>query len=342
MTSAASSRAPVAGLAFLFPGQGSQSVGMGAALAAEDPVCRRTFEEADEALGLALSKLCFEGPAEDLTLTANTQPAILTVSVAVDRALAARGVRPAMAAGHSLGEYSALVAAGVLEFGDAVRAVRLRGLAMQEAVPPGRGAMAAILGMAPEAVETVCADAAQGGEVVSAANFNAPEQTVIAGDAAAGERASRLALERGATRAVPLTVSAPFHCALMEPAARRLEEHLTSVRFSDPMFPVVANADASPVPTGAAARAALVAQVCAPVRWTESIRRLRAMGGATFLEAGPGKVLTGLMRRIDRAAAALNAEDPPSLAAALAKIGASAGAEAPAAAPAARRSEERP
>jgi [acyl-carrier-protein] S-malonyltransferase len=326
------------GTAFVFPGQGSQVVGMGRALAEREPVCRETFAEADDALGFALSGLCFDGPAEDLTLTANTQPAILTVSVAIDRLLASRGLRPQFAAGHSLGEYSALVSAGVLTFADAVRAVRLRGEAMQDAVPAGRGAMAAILGLAPEAVEALCREAEQG-SVVSAANFNSPEQTVIAGEAEAVARASKLAVDRGAMRAVALAVSAPFHCALMKPAELRLADHLRSLRFSDPAHGVVANADAQLVKDGASAREALIRQVCSPVRWVASIGTLKALGAVRFVEAGPGKVLSGLMRRIDRSAASLNIEDPESFELALGKLQEAPAETAPAPAP--RRAEER-
>jgi len=302
-------------LAFVFPGQGSQAPGMGADLAARHTACRETFQEADDVLGAPLSRLCFEGPAAELVLTENTQPAILTVSIAILRALESLGIRPSVAAGHSLGEYSALVAAKVLTFADALRAVRLRGRAMQEAVPAGEGAMAAILGLSPEAVEAACALAA-GGDVVSAANFNAPEQTVIAGSAAAVGRACAIALERGASRAIPLPVSAPFHCALMNPAESRLAEHLAGVRFSDPAIPVVANVDARPVASGEEARRALVRQVCSPVRWAASVMTLREMSPGLFLEVGPGKVLTGLMRRIDRSIAARCVEDDASLEAA--------------------------
>ena len=302
--------------AFLFPGQGSQAPGMGADLARDWPVCRDVFAEADEALGFRISTLCFEGPASELVLTANTQPAILTVSVAIDRLLASLGARPAFAAGHSLGEYSALVSAGVLSLADALRAVRLRGSAMQEAVPAGQGAMAAVLGLDPASVEEICRAAAEG-EVVSPANFNSPEQTVISGHAGAVARASKLAQERGASKVVSLSVSAPFHCSLMRPAEQRLAEHLASVTFHDPSFPVVVNADATPVTTGEAARDALIRQVCSPVRWVESVQALRSLGGRLFVEVGPGKVLTGLMRRIDRALPARGVEDAPSLEAAL-------------------------
>lgn len=310
-----------AGAAFLFPGQGSQSVGMGADLVSRFEVARRTFEESDEALGFSLSRLCFEGPESDLTLTANTQPAILTVSVALTRVLDSLGLRPSFAAGHSLGEYSALVGAGVLPFRDAVRAVRLRGQAMQEAVPSGEGAMAAILGLPPEAVSEACARAA-GDEVVSPANFNSPEQTVIAGHAAAVARASQECLAAGAMRAVPLTVSAPFHCSLMRPAERGLAEHLSAIRFSDPEIPVVVNADAAPVRTGEEARDALVRQVCSPVRWVESIQALRALGVDRVIEVGPGRVLTGLMRRIDRSLSSTSVEDSAGVDAAVASTGA--------------------
>jgi [acyl-carrier-protein] S-malonyltransferase len=312
--------AAAGGIAFLFPGQGSQAPGMGADLARAWPVCREVFDEADEALGFAVSRLCFEGPASELVLTANTQPAILTVSVAIDRLLASLGARPACAAGHSLGEYSALVAAGVLSLQDAVRAVRLRGTAMQEAVPAGEGAMAAILGLAPPAIEELCREAA-GHEVVSPANFNSPEQTVIAGHAGAVARASALAVQKGASKVVPLAVSAPFHCALMRPAETRLAAHLATIRFRDPAFPVVVNADAKPVTTGEAAREALVRQVCSPVRWVESVGALKGLGATLFFEVGPGKVLTALMRRIDRSLEARGVEDSASLEAALPRLG---------------------
>jgi [acyl-carrier-protein] S-malonyltransferase len=311
---------PLGGLAFVFPGQGSQAPGMGAELARQFPVCRRVFEEADEALSFSISRLCFEGPASELQLTANTQPAILTVSVAVDRLLGSRGVRPSFAAGHSLGEYSALVAAGVLTLKDAVRAVRLRGEAMQEAVPQGVGAMAAILGLDPGTVGEVCRESAEG-EIVAPANFNSPEQTVIAGHAGAVTRASKRAVARGAVKAVPLPVSAPFHCALMKPAEERLEAHLAGVRFADPAFPVVVNVEARPVTTGEEARRALVRQVCSPVRWVESVVALRGMGARLAIEAGPGKVLSGLIRRIERAIACRNVEDAAGLQTALAALG---------------------
>ena len=290
-------------LALLFPGQGSQVVGMGKSLADASAPARATFEETDAVLGFALSRLCFEGPEEELKLTANTQPAILAHSVAAFRDLEARFPErlegAAFAAGHSLGEYSASVAAGALAFADAVRLVRRRGELMQEAVPPGVGAMAAILGLDPAAVEEACREAAQG-EVVAPANFNSPEQTVIAGHAAAVARASALCTARGARRAIPLPVSAPFHCALMAPARERMKPLLEAAPFADPRFPVVVNADAAPLSTGAGLRDALVRQIDSPVRWTDSVRRLAASGVDRALEIGPGSVLSGLLRRIEK------------------------------------------
>jgi [acyl-carrier-protein] S-malonyltransferase len=302
----------MAKLAFLFPGQGSQYAGMGKALAEAFPAARAVFEEADKALGFLISRLCFEGPEEELKLTANTQPAILTVSVAAFRGLEEKGVRPDYVAGHSLGEYSALVAAGCLSLGDAVRTVRRRGEFMQEAVPAGVGAMAAILGLAADKVRAACAQAAQG-EVVSAANLNSPEQVAISGHAIAVERAMELCKTSGAKRAIRLPVSAPFHCALMEPARARLAEVLETVPFHDLRLPLVTNVDAIEILSGAQAREALLRQVPSPVRWEESIRRLIALGCDTFLEVGPGKVLSGLLRQIDRGAASLNVEDPATL-----------------------------
>lgn len=303
-------------LAFLFPGQGSQHAGMGKALAEAFPAARAVFDEADRALGLALSKLCFEGPEEELKLTAITQPAILTVSVAAYRVLEEKGVRPDFVAGHSLGEYSALVAAGSMTFADAVRVVRKRGTYMQEAVPAGEGAMAAILGLAADKLNDVCRQAAQG-QVVSPANLNSPGQVVISGHTAAVERAMEAA---GAKRAIRLPVSAPFHCALLEPAARRLAADFESVQFADLRVPLVTNVDAEPVTSGAAAREALVRQVPAPVRWEESVRKLIAQGCETFVEVGPGKVLTGLLRQIDSSKTGLNVEDPASLEKTLARL----------------------
>ena len=287
-------------------------MGMGKDLAEKFPAAKQTFEEADDALGLAISRICFEGPEEQLRLTENTQPAILTASVAAWRVLDEQGIKPALAAGHSLGEYSAHVAAGTISFADAVRAVCNRGHYMQEAVPVGTGSMAAILGMSPEKVAQVCADAAQG-EVCEAANINSPEQIVISGHAAAVERAVKLADERGAKRAKILPVSAPFHCSLMKPAQDRLAVDLQALSFSAPAFPVVCNADAAPVESGDAARDALIRQVTGSVRWVESMRWLIAQGVQTLVEIGPGKVLCGLMRQIDRSKKCANLEDEGSL-----------------------------
>jgi [acyl-carrier-protein] S-malonyltransferase len=300
-------------IAFVFPGQGSQAVGMGKALADQYPECRQVFDEADAALGQRLSALIFEGPAETLTLTEHTQPAILTVSVAAHRLLVSRGIEPALVAGHSLGEYSAHVAAGTLDFADAVRLVRSRGRYMQEAVPVGTGAMAAILGLDAAAVETACRDSADG-EVVSPANLNAPGQIVIAGSAAAVRRASERAKALGAKRAIPLQVSAPFHCALMKPAEERLAPELRAVAARDPRIPVVANVDASPKTTAAESIAALIQQVSSPVRWEAVIARMVAGGATTFVEVGPGTVLTGIGRKIARDAAFGHLETPDDLA----------------------------
>jgi [acyl-carrier-protein] S-malonyltransferase len=299
-------------VAFLFPGQGSQAVGMGRELAAMHPVARRTFDEADTALGYGLSQVCFEGPEDQLKLTEITQPAILTVSVAAFRVLRDKGFTPNYCAGHSLGEYSAHVAAGTLEFGDAVRAVRNRGAYMQEAVPVGVGAMAAILGLPLEKVREVCAQAAQG-EVCEAANINSAEQIVISGNAAAVQRATGLAKDAGAKRAILLPVSAPFHCSLMKPAQDRLAADLRQLRFRDPEVPVIGNIDAEPKRTGDAAREALVRQVTGTVQWEQSVRKAIAEGVETFVEVGPGKVLCGLMRQIDRSKACMNVEDEASL-----------------------------
>ena len=285
---------------------------MGKDLAEKYPVAKQTFEEADYALGFKISQLCFEGPEDQLRLTENTQPAILTVSVAAWRVLDQQGIKPALAAGHSLGEYSAHVAAGTISFADAVRAVRNRGRYMQQAVPVGTGSMAAILGMSPENVAQVCADAGQG-EVCEAANINSPEQIVISGHAAAVERAVKLADERGAKRAKVLPVSAPFHCSLMKPAQDHLAADLQHLQFSKPQFSIVCNVDAVAVESGEAARDALIRQVTGSVRWVESMQRLIAQGVQTFIEIGPGKVLCGLMRQIDRSKKCLNVEDEASL-----------------------------
>jgi [acyl-carrier-protein] S-malonyltransferase len=299
-------------IAFIFPGQGSQAVGMGKALADTFEVCRDTFAEADAALGEPLSRLCFEGPEDQLRLTENTQPAILTMSVAAFRLLASRGFQPAFVAGHSLGEYSAHVAAGTFSFADAVRTVRRRGRYMQEAVPVGEGAMAAVLGLDAAAVARACEEAAQG-QVVSPANMNMPGQVVIAGARDAVARASQIATSMGARRVVPLPVSAPFHCAMMKPAEQRLEPDLRALAVSDPRVPVVANVDAQPKRDARAAVDALVKQVSSPVLWEDVIRRLASEGVRSYVEVGPGTVLTGLGRKIQRDATYANVEDPKGL-----------------------------
>ena len=296
-------------ITFVFPGQGSQRVGMGKALAAKYPICRETFEQADAALGESMSRLCFEGPADELTLTENTQPAIVTVSIAVFRLLKSFGIAPAFVAGHSLGEYSANVAAGTISFADALRTVRRRGRYMQEAVPVGEGAMAAVIGLEVATVLRACAEAAEG-EVVSPANLNAPGQVTIAGSRAAVARVGERLKALGARRVIPLAVSAPFHCALMQPAACRLEADLRKLIVSDPTVPVVANVDATLKRDASAAIEALVSQVTAPVRWEEVVRRLLASGARTFIEVGPGRVLSGLIKKIDRTVRVANVEDP--------------------------------
>lgn len=301
-------------IAFLFPGQGSQAVGMGKALADQFPICAQTFAEADAALGEPFSDLIFNGPADQLMLTANTQPAILTMSAAAWRLLDQRGLRPAFVAGHSLGEYSAHVAAGTLDFAEAVRLVRNRGRYMQEAVPVGQGAMAAILGLDEAGVRQACEEASEG-EVVSAANLNSPGQIVIAGAAAAVARAGERAKALGAKRAVPLPVSAPFHCALMQPAQDRLEPELRRVAAQDPRVPVVANVDAEPKRTAAEAIDALVRQVSSPVRWEDVVRRLASEGVTAYVEVGPGAVLSGLVKKIARDATVLTMSGPDDLAA---------------------------
>lgn len=305
-------------IAFVFPGQGSQKVGMGQALIAAYPEARAVFDEADAALsdlsGGPLSRIILEGPSEQLTLTEHTQPAILTMSVAACRVLAARGLQPDIVAGHSLGEYSAHVAAGTLAFADAVRIVRRRGRYMQEAVPVGTGAMAAILGLDAAAVQQACDESAQG-QVVSPANINGAGQVVIAGHVAAVERASARARELGARRAIPLPVSAPFHCALMKPAEDRLAPELRALTVHAPRVPVVANVDAEPKRDGAASIAALVAQVSAPVRWESLVQRLASEGVTTYVEVGPGAVLSGLIRKIHPGATVVNFGEPDDLAA---------------------------
>lgn len=303
--------------AFLFPGQGSQFVGMGRDLYDNHPAARLIFFEADAALGFPLSKLIFEGPEDQLQLTENTQPAILTVSVAASRVIAEKGIFPALAAGHSLGEYSAHVAAGTLKFADAVRTVRSRGRYMQQAVPAGKGAMAAILAFPSARIVELCAQAAaETKEVVSAANLNSPDQTVISGSIAAVQRAANLCKQAGAKRAVMLNVSAPFHCALMQPAQDALAKDLDALAFNNPARPIAANVDARLVTTAADSRDCLIRQVTGSVRWVECIQLLAAEGTTHFIEVGPGKVLTGLNRQIlgkDSAIPSLNVEDSVSL-----------------------------
>ena len=301
-------------VAFVFPGQGSQKVGMGKALADAFPICRDTFAEADAALGEPLSRLCFEGPEEQLTLTENQQPALLCVSVAAYRLLTSKGYQPAFVAGHSLGEYSANVAAGTLAFADALKIVRRRGRYMQEAVPVGAGAMAAILGLDEEKVARACEEAAEG-DVVSPANLNGPGQVSIAGAKAAVARAGDRAKAAGARRIVPLQVSAPFHCALMKPAEERLAPELRALPVQDPRIPIVANVDAEPKRAAREAIEALIAQVSAPVRWEAVVRRLASEGVTTYVEVGPGTVLSGLIRKIHRDASIASFGAPDDLAA---------------------------
>jgi [acyl-carrier-protein] S-malonyltransferase len=322
MTSSISSSSSLS-VAFLFPGQGSQVVGMGKELADNYPVARRTFEEADEALGYKLSQLCFDGPEEKLKLTEITQPAILTTSIAAWRVLQEKGLNPEYVAGHSLGEYSAHVAAGTFSFTDAVRTVRNRGRYMQEAVPVGVGAMAAILGMTLDKVSEIASDAAQG-EVCQAANINSPEQIVISGHAGAVDRAIKLATERGAKKAVSLPVSAPFHCSLMQPAQDRLAADLSALSFQNPSCPVICNVDAAAVTSAEASRSALIRQVTGAVKWEPSVRVLIDKGVSLFIEVGPGKVLWGLMRQIDRSKTCLTVGDEASLQKTLAQIAATA------------------
>ncbi|HXB69722.1 MAG TPA: ACP S-malonyltransferase [Candidatus Acidoferrales bacterium] len=284
--------------AFLFPGQGSQAAGMGKALADAFPAARRVFEEADDALQFPISRLCFEGPEDQLKLTENTQPALLTVSTAAFAVLKEQAIEPDYVAGHSLGEYSALVAAQSLQFADAVRLVRKRGQYMQQAVPPGEGAMAAILKLPEGKLDSLLEQAAQG-QIVSAANFNSPDQVVIAGHTAAVHRAIELAKAAGARRAVLLPVSAPFHCALMKPAQDRLRPDLDATRFRDLSCPLVNNWQAREIRTGAEAREGLFQQVPNPVRWLESVRYLASQGATRFIEPGAGSVLCGLLRNVD-------------------------------------------
>lgn len=286
-------------------------MGMGKALADVFPICRQVFEEADDSLGRKISHLCFDGPAEELQLTENTQPAILATSVAACRLLSSRGYEAQYMAGHSLGEYSAHVAAGTLGFADALRLVSKRGRYMQEAVPVGQGAMAVVIGLNQEGIEQVCAEVA-GDQVVSAANLNTPNQIAISGDTQAVERAVVKAKELGAKRVVPLSVSAPFHCALMKPAEDRLEPELRGLVVRDPSVPVVANIDATPKRTGKESVEALISQVSLPVLWEASVRTLINKGVTTFLEVGPGRVLTGLIKKTDRSVSVLNVEDPDS------------------------------
>jgi len=308
-------------IAFLFPGQGSQAVGMGRDLAERFPIAAQTFAEADEALGFPLSRLIFEGPEEELRLTENTQPAILAVSVAAWRVLAQHGIHPALAAGHSLGEWSAHVASGTLQFADAVRAVKARGRAMQLAVPAGQGAMAAILSLNANQVAEACREAeAETGLPVAAANLNSPNQTVISGALAAVEKASAIAKARGARRAILLPVSAPFHCALMQPAQEEVARVLQALTLTDPRIPVAANVTGGMVTTAQAASNALIRQVTGAVRWVDCMNSLVAAGAELFIEVGPGKVLCGLLKQIDPAQKSLNVEDSVSLEAALAVL----------------------
>ena len=299
-------------IAFVFPGQGSQHVGMGKSLAEQFDICRETLGQADSIIGESLTALCFDGPEEALALTQNTQPAVLAVSIAAYRLLEARGIKPAFVAGHSLGEYSAHVAAGTISFADALRTVRRRGQYMQEAVPVGSGAMAAVLGLDESTVRTACEEVADG-EVVGPANLNAPGQIVIAGSAEAVQRASERVKELGARRVLRLPVSAPFHCSLMKPAEERLEPELRNLIVSDPKVPVIANVDAELKTDARSSLDALIQQVSAPVRWEAVVRRLLSSGVNTFVEVGPGTVLNGLVKKIDRKARAVNFSSPEGL-----------------------------
>jgi [acyl-carrier-protein] S-malonyltransferase len=300
-------------IAFIFPGQGAQHAGMGKELADNFAVARHVFEEANDALGFNLANLCFHGPDEDLKLTTVTQPAILTTSIAALRVLEQEtGLQPDYSAGHSLGEYSALVCSKAISFADAVRTVRQRGAFMQDAVPVGVGSMAAIIGLDADVLESVCQEAADG-EIVSPANFNSPGQIVIAGHASAVDRAMVLAKENGAKRALPLPVSAPFHCSLLLPAGEKLNDVLSDILFSPMTFPVVSNVEAEPNSDSARLQQLLVTQVSAPVRWDASVSRMVELGVETFIEIGPGKVLSGLVKRIEKSATSLNIEDMKSL-----------------------------
>ena len=308
-------------IAFLFPGQGSQAVGMGRDLADRFPLAAQTFAEADAALKFSISKLCFEGPEEELRLTENTQPAIMAVSIAAARVLAEHGIEPALAAGHSLGEWSAHVAAGTLSFADALRAVKARGAAMQMAVPAGQGAMAAVLALDAAQVAEACAEAArETGLVVQAANLNSPSQTVISGAVAAVEKAAAICKAKGARRTVMLPVSAPFHCALMQPAQDEVARVLAGLTLRDPRIPVAANVTGTLVTTADTARDALIRQVTGAVRWVDCIRALKSAGAEIFVEVGPGKVLCGLLKQIDPALKSMNVEDAMSLERTLAEL----------------------